>query len=137
MPAVMQPSGCSQLTVQVLTARNRDFLDRLQREAAAYPLSNYPDLRNDLCLDQTIRDGPFLTSFLSAGGGVERFAGTEGSLLDDPQLLKRVSNDAFFAAIRLAWDFYDAPPSSWAEPSVSADAMRADPDEHALSVSAY
>jgi hypothetical protein len=28
----------------------------------------------------------------------------------------------------------DTPPSSWAKPSVSADAMRADPDEHALSV---
>ncbi len=41
--------------------------------------------------------------------GVETFAGTVGSLLDDPQLWKRVSNDAFFAAIRRAWDFYDAP----------------------------
>ncbi len=45
-----------------------------------------------------------------------------------------MSNDAFFAAIRLAWDHYDAPHSSWARPSVSADAMRLDPDEHALSV---
>jgi hypothetical protein len=44
-----------------------------------------------------------------------------------------VPNDAFFAAIRLAWDHYDAPHSSWANPSVSADAMRLDPDEHALS----
>jgi hypothetical protein len=75
VPAVVQPPGCGQLTVQVLTARNRAFLDWLQRAAAAYPLSNYPDLRNDLCLDQTIRDGPFLTSFLSAGEG-----GSKGSL---------------------------------------------------------
>ncbi len=135
MPAVMQPPGCGQLAVQVLLARDRAFLDRLQRAAAAYPLSSNADLRNDLCLDQTIRDGPFLTSFLSAGGrGVETFAGTEGSLLDDPQLWKRVSNDAFFAAIRRAWDFYDAPHTSWARPSASADALRTDPDEHALGV---
>jgi hypothetical protein len=117
----------------VLTARSRGFLDRLQRAASAYPLSGNPDLRNDLCLDQTTRDGPFLTSFLTAGG-VERFAGSKGSLLEDPQLWRCVSNDAFFAAIRLARDHYDAPHSSWARPSVSADAMRLDPDEHALGV---
>jgi hypothetical protein len=109
MPAVVQPLGCGQLTAQVLTARDRAFLDRLQRAAAAYPLSSSADFRKDLCLDQTIRDGPFLSSFLTAGG-VETFAGTEGSLLDDPQLWKRVSNDAFFTAVRRAWDFYDAPP---------------------------
>ncbi len=63
MPAVVQPPGCCQLTVQILTAHDRAFLDRLQRAAAAYPLSNNVDLRNDLCLDQTIRDGPFLSSF--------------------------------------------------------------------------
>jgi hypothetical protein len=83
MQAVLQPPGCGQLTIQVLTARNRGFLDRLQRAASAYPLSGNPDLRNDLCLDQTIRDGPFLTSFLTAGG-VEGFAGSEGSLLEGP-----------------------------------------------------
>ncbi len=66
--------------------------------------------------------------------GVETFAGTVGSLLDDPQLWKRVSNDAFFAAIRRAWDFYDAPHTSWARPSASADALRTDQDEHALGV---
>jgi hypothetical protein len=44
MPAVVQPPGCGQLTVQVLTARNRAFLDRLQRAAAAYPLSSNVDL---------------------------------------------------------------------------------------------
>jgi hypothetical protein len=104
MQAVIQSPGCGQLTIQVLTARNRGFLGRLQRAASAFPLSCNPDLRNDLCLDQTIRDGPFLASFLSAGGwGVETFAGTEGSLFDDRQLWKRVSNDAFFAAIRRAW----------------------------------
>ncbi len=52
--------------------------------------------------------------------------------MDDPQLWKRVSNDAFFAAIRRAWDFYDAPHTSWARPSASADALSTDPDEHAL-----
>jgi hypothetical protein len=111
MPAVVQPPGCGQLTVQVLTARDRAFLDRLQRTATAYPLSNNVDLRNDLCLDQTIRDGPFLSSFLTARG-VETFAGTEGSLLDDSQLWKRVSNDAFFTTVKRVWDFYDAPHSS-------------------------
>jgi hypothetical protein len=85
MQAVLKPPGCGQLTIQVLTACNRGFLDRLQRAASAFPLYGNPDLRNDLCLDQTIRDGPFLTSFLTAGG-VERFAGSEGSLLEDPQL---------------------------------------------------
>jgi hypothetical protein len=45
------------LTIQVLTARNRGFLDRLQRAASSFPLPGNPDLRNDLCLDQTIRDG--------------------------------------------------------------------------------
>jgi hypothetical protein len=60
MPAVVQPPGCGQLTVQVLTARDRAFLDRLQRRAAAAcPLSINVDLCNDLCLDQTIRDGLF------------------------------------------------------------------------------
>ncbi len=54
--------------------------------------------------------------------------------MDDPQLWKCVSNDAFFAAIRRAWDFYDAPHTSWARPSASADALRTDPDEHALGV---
>jgi hypothetical protein len=83
MQAMLQPPGCGQLTVQVLTARNRGFLDRLQRAASAFPLPGNPDLRNDLYLDQTIRDGPFFTSFLTAGG-VVRFAGSEGSLLEDP-----------------------------------------------------
>ena len=54
--------------------------------------------------------------------------------MNDPQLWKRVSNDAFFAAIRRARDFYDAPHTSWARPSASADALRTDPDEHALGV---
>ncbi len=45
-----------------------------------------------------------------------------------------MSNDAFFAAIRRAWDFYDAPHTSWARPSASADTLRTDPDEHALGV---
>jgi hypothetical protein len=112
MPAVVQPPWCGQLTIQFLLARDRAFLDRLQRSAAAYPLSSKADLCNDLCLDRTSRDSPFFSSFLTAGG-VETFAGTEGSLLDDdPQLWKRVSNDAFFTAVRRAWDFYDAPHTS-------------------------
>ncbi len=44
-------------------------------------------------------------------------------------------NDAFFTAVRRARDFYDAPHSSWARPSASADALCTDPDEHALSIS--
>jgi hypothetical protein len=36
MPAVMQPPGCGQLTVQVLLARDRAFLDRITRHSGAW-----------------------------------------------------------------------------------------------------
>ena len=39
MPAVMQPPGCGQLTVQVLIARDRAFLDRVTRHSGAWECS--------------------------------------------------------------------------------------------------
>jgi hypothetical protein len=57
---------------------------------------------------------------------IESFSGVEGSLLGNPELWRRVPNDALFSAIRSAWTAYTISQPAW--DSQPAAAIREDPD---------
>jgi hypothetical protein len=57
---------------------------------------------------------------------IESFSGVAGSLLDNPELWRRVPNDALFSAIRSAWTAYTTSQPAW--DSQPAAAKHEDPD---------
>ncbi len=109
MPDTLQPYTvasavtvpfCGQLKVVHLADADRNFLEQLQAVADKPPYSNDLSLRNERCIVSEVRKGSFLQSWFLAAK-IDRFSsGTEGSLLDNPELWRRVPNDAFFSAIR-------------------------------------
>ncbi len=124
-PTVTVPV-CGQLKVVHLAQADHHLLvDQFQAVTDKPPFLTDLSLRNEWCIAPEVNKGCFMQSWFLAAK-IESFSGVEGSLLDNPELWRRVPNDALFSAMRSAWTAYTTSQPAW--DSQAAAAIREDPD---------
>jgi hypothetical protein len=90
------------LTKQILAELDSAALDAIQGEADGFPYHGSIRARNALFLDTELRSGSALVVGFLRTARVDTLIGGTIDLATDPGALARVSNGAFFTAIRAA-----------------------------------